>query len=324
MLTDDIELSDYHRQRRGVVLMCLVVTFCAFVGSLVTYYATKRSDAPDDTHSNPIAWYAPIVPHHFKRTREKFDTIVVLGDMSALGPAEPPVQASWSALLTKLLAEKGQRLMSCREGPSCGVNLAAQLNDVAQLSPTGKIPGRTAVIIQTGADSLIECIATRSCTAENVVTQIAWFINNMTDAASQYFSSGEPEVYVFDYPDGTTGSGYVSAAQLSCSVPFLKTSVSGAVGYFNSFSQMLATSAVQYGFAFMPLRFVLARHGAQRDYVLATTNTLAKTVDVLGAESDGANEHVFSTCLYLAQLGQLFQAQLAYSFLTRSEFTQAF
>lgn len=324
MLAEDLDLSDYQRQRRGVIIICLAVTFCAIIGSVITYYATKRPDTQQETHYDPVARYSPVVPRHFKRTREKFDTIVVLGDMSALGPAEPPVQVSWGALLTKLLADKGQRLMSCREGPSCGVNLAAQLNDVAQLSPTGKIPGRTAVIIQTGADALIECIATRSCTAENVVAQIAWFISNMTDASSQYFSSGEPEVYVFDYPDGTTGSGYVSAAQLACSVPFFKTPVSGAVGYFNSFSQMLATAAAQYGFAYMPLRFALARHGAQRDYVLATTNTLARTVDVLGVESDSTNEHVFSTCLYLAQLGQLFQAQLAYAFLTRSEFTQAF
>jgi hypothetical protein len=311
----------------------MLIISCGVLGGFSTYAAIRsRAASTDSSHrssdsaSAAVEWYKPIIPQEYLRSKQPFDTVVVLGDASALCSADAlSKQASWSELLLKLLGNnKGQRLMKCSDGINCGLNLERQLTSVAQLSPTGKIPGKTAVLIQTGADALIECIATRSCTAENIVAQITDFVHNITaEAAAQYFSAGEPEVYVFDYPDATTGSGYIATTQLPCTVPFLRTPVSGAVGYFNSLSQMLASSAQRAGFAFVPLRFVLARHGAQRDYVLATTATHRKSVDVLGAQT-AATERVFASCLYLDQIGQLFQAQLAYAFLTRKEFTQAF
>jgi len=140
------------------------------------------------------------------------------------------------------------------------------------------------LVLAVGALDLVDAITPAPTTSvEDALAALEDALQAITDAIALLFPHGV-YVYVLDYPDASNGYGFISPSSLSCDAPFdalLNVAMpvpSAWTHTLKALSTVAAHGAVDQGFAFVPLRFLLGRLGGNRDLIRAEPPAFEDTV----------------------------------------------
>ncbi len=273
----------------------------------------------------------PMLPLYYTNMlQQHFDLVIVAGDSSAaghgvLGRDTDSWIAALGGLITTHLSKNAPQIIVLAKDYSNINGLQAQLQSLATVRYPGGIPGRVAIVVQSGAEDVISCAdgtGPQCNSAADVAGRLVQTIYGVLSAKnnSHMFLDHQPQVYLLDYPDATTGTGYIAPGQLSC-----KVGLNIHFDAFNLFSVALGAHAKLVSYVHIPLRYVLARHGAQRSMVLEQTDSVMDKHDVFGNTlQNGALEYMFADCFFLGEDGQRYQAQLVWAYLSLTNYYQLY